>query len=82
MDAIDLEGMMDKETISKVKYDGWVMTNNWEGIMPTSFHRTRTEVIKWWDDSWDETAITFKWRNFRKRGTHKIVKARIVGVDE
>jgi len=68
--------------MSKVKYDGWCM-KAFERILPGSFHSTRTGVVKWWGDwslSIDDSSL--KWKNYRKRGTYKIVKVRIVEVNE
>jgi len=69
--------------MSKVKYDGWC-TKAFGKILPWSFHTTRTGVIEWWDDAIYPPLVPllFKWNRFRKRGTHKIVKVRIVEVEK
>jgi len=65
----------------KIKHDGWAMSNEWDGVIPWSFQRLRTEVVEWWDSMWDiKQCPTYAWRNFRKRGTYKIVKASVVEV--
>jgi len=65
------------------KYDGWAIKTNWNGeIIPWSFQRKRTEVVEWWNEWSLATDNTFKWKNFRKRGTHKIVKVKIVEVEQ
>lgn len=67
----------------KIKHDGWALKTTWDGIMPWSFQRTRTEVVEWWDSMWDTKKYpTDKWANFRKRGTHTIVKVNVVEVKE
>jgi len=68
--------------MSKAKYDGWCMKAFGE-ILPWSFHSTRTGVVKWWEEwslSIDDPSL--KWENFRKRGTYKIIKVRIVEVSD
>ena len=68
--------------MSKVKYDGWCMKNTWDGVMPWSFQQTRAEVIKWWHGNWDiKRYPRYSWRNTRRRGTHSLVKVRIVEVE-
>ena len=65
-----------------VEYDGWCMKAFGE-ILPWSFHKTRTEVAKWWE-SWSLVTgdSSLQWKNFRKRGTYKMVKVRIVEVKD
>jgi len=61
-------------------YDGWAM-KSFGHIMPWSCQVTRKDVVKWFESNNDlQKYPQFKWRNFRKRGTHKIVKVRIIEV--
>ena len=68
--------------MSKVKYDGWAMKNRGY-VFPLSCRELKRDVVKWWEEGWDlEKFPQFAWKNYRKKGTHKIVKVRIVEVDE
>ena len=61
-------------------YDGWAM-KSFGRIMSWSCQATRREVIKWFESNNDlQKYPQFKWKNFRRRGTHKIVKVRIIEV--
>ena len=67
------------------KYDGWAMKyiwNDYEGLMPNSFHERKSDVVKWWDGS--ERHPSWAWKNWRRRrgNDHKIVKVRLVEVGE
>ena len=58
------------------KYDGWCLKAN--GVpMPYWFRRTRTEGRKDWD-AMSPSFPHLRLDRLRKRGTHKIVKVRIV----
>jgi hypothetical protein len=61
--------------MSKPKYDAWAMKsfcgrNPW--IINGSVRETRKEVLEWWYQ------IAGDFRLARRRGTHKIVKVKIL----
>jgi len=63
------------------EYDGWCMKAADE-IMPWWYYKYRTQVVKNWDKMWDDKyGKKYKWRNLRKKGTHKIVKVKIQEVE-
>ena len=73
--------------MSKVKHDGWCMKYHFPGkhsyILFHSFQLTKTEVIEWWNNRWTlNTVPQYEWKKFRKRGTHTIVKVRIIEVND
>jgi len=60
------------------KYDGWVLKsfsgrNPW--IMPWTFRETRKEVLI----NFKET-VGEQFRNYRRRGMHKIVKVKLTEI--
>lgn len=62
-------------------YDGWCIKTEWDGVRPWTFQAIRTNVVRKWDRGWNlERYPTYAWRNFRKRGTHKIVKVKLLEV--
>jgi len=64
--------------MSKVKYDGWCAYHLIKGkdyLYPGSFHPTKKALIKWFDSGGFKS-----WKQYRKAGTVKAVKVRIVEV--
>lgn len=61
------------------KYDGWAIKRNDGSISVKSFHRKRTDIVRWWDTApWH----TDSWKNFSRRSGYKIVKVELVEVKE
>ena len=61
------------------KYDGWVIKLQFKGksyFLPWHFRERRTDVIKAFDESTGGL-----WRKYRQRGTHEIVKIKLVEVE-
>ena len=62
------------------KYDGWIIKVTWPDrkpyFLPWTFKRNRTDVIKAFEDTWNEP-----WSTYRRNGSHKIVKIKFVEVD-
>lgn len=62
------------------KYDGWVIQSLYGDppwILVWTLQRTRKEVIEAFEEAWGKGL----WRKYRRRGTHEIVKAKIVAVE-
>lgn len=62
------------------KYDGWVIQSLHVGepwYLIWTFARTRTEVVKLFEESWGKDL----WRKYRRRGFHKLVKVKFVEVE-
>ncbi len=58
------------------KYDGWTIKSFDRCLLEWFFHETRSEVIKAFEISVGES-----WRKYRRRGTHKLVKVKLVEVE-
>lgn len=58
------------------KYDGWVLKSG-KYLHIGFLHYTRREVI-----DHVEKVIPETWKNHRKKGTHKIVKVKLVEVED
>lgn len=61
------------------KYDGWVIKVQWSGkpfFLTWHFHEKRTDVVKSFNDGSGGL-----WRKYRRRGTHKLVKVKLVEVE-
>ena len=63
--------------MSKVKYDGWCMKDQ-DGIISGSFHRLRKDVVIWWDSRF----WTPLWKNMRGQKKFRLIKVRIVEVND
>lgn len=61
------------------KYDGWTVKYSWGGICEESFHPKRTGVVSWWDKH--ALSPSTMWKNQSRRLGHKIVKVKLVEVD-
>ena len=60
------------------KYNGWVIKLQFKGkayFLPWHFRETRTEVIKAFNKNTGGS-----WRKYKRRGTHQIVKVKLVEV--
>ncbi len=61
------------------KYDGWVIKVQFSGkpyFLPWHFRESRRYVIKAFNKSTGGS-----WRKYRRKGTHKIVKVKLVEVE-
>ena len=54
------------------KYDGWVVKTI-HGLLVWTFEQRRSDVIKHWGDSWKKA---------RRSGEYKIVKVKLVEVED
>lgn len=57
------------------KYDGWAIKYGNGELAVNSFHRLRTDVVKWWNEMLDES---LHWRYVKKKYGNKIVKVRLM----
>ena len=61
------------------KYDGWVIKVQWNGssfFLTWHFRERRTDVVKSFDEGSGGS-----WRKYRQKGTHKLVKVKLVEVE-
>ena len=61
------------------KYDGWVIQSLYRqppDLLIWTFARTRKEAIAVFDKSWGKGL----WKKYRRRGTHEVVKVKLVEV--
>ena len=61
------------------KYDGWAIKYKSGELAINSFHRLRTDVVKWWNKMLDDS---LSWRYVRKKYGNKIVKVKLVEVED
>jgi len=63
------------------KYDGWVIKSKYCDILPWTFRYKRVDVIKKWNDNLlRDSSSCLKWKNIRRRGTHKIIKVKLLEI--
>ena len=61
------------------KYDGWVIQSLYRqspDLFLWTFAATRKETIELFDKSWGEGF----WKKYRRRGTHEIIKVKLMEV--